>query len=122
MGRLNVQMIASTAALLAVGFVMSGCLIRSSTRTFHSGSFISPQTMSQIQPGSNEDFVLATLGPPTSKTDLSDGTSLWRWTWRQTSSSDGRVFLLLNTDSHSERQASAFVQMRDGVVVKSWRD
>ncbi len=122
MSRSSFRMIASTAAMLALGVVMGGCLIRSSSRTFHSGAYISPQTMSQIQPGSGEDFVLATLGPPTTKTDLSDGTSLWRWTWRQTSSSDGRVFLLLNTDSHSERQASAFVQMKDGTVVKSWRD
>lgn len=114
--------VVGVVVLAALAVTLGGCLIRSSSRTYQSGTYVSASTMAQITPGTTEEFVLATLGPPSTKTELSDGSSLWRWTWRQTRSSDGRVFLLVNSDSHTERQSSAYVQMKDGVVVKSWRD
>lgn len=122
MGARAFRMAAGAASVSVVGLTLSGCLIHSSSRSSYSGTFVSDTTMRQITPGTTSDFVLATLGPPTSRSTLDDGSEIWRWQWRQSRASDGRVFLLINANSQTDRTATAFVHMQDNVVVKAWRD
>lgn len=102
--------------------VAGGCLIHADSSTVVEGSYIGPETIAQIEPGAKEEFVVATMGTPTTTTTLSDNSVIWKWTWRRRTQSDGKVFLLLSTESESEREGAAYVQMKDGVVTRAWRD
>ena len=114
----------AVAALgLACTTVLPGCLINSSNSTSISGRYIGPNTLSQIEPGkSREDFVVATLGTPTTKTTLEDGSQVWRYEYRKRTQSSGRVFLLLDSDNFTEKDGAVYVILRDGIVEKTWRD
>lgn len=103
--------------------VIPGCLINSRNSISISGRYIGPSTLKQIEPGkSRQDFVLATLGAPTTKTRLEDGTEVWRYEYRKLTQSSGSVFLLLDTDSCVEKEGAVYVVFRDGIVEKTWRD
>ena len=103
--------------------VLPGCLINSSNSTSISGRYIGPQTLAQVEPGkSRQDFVVATLGTPTTKTVLEDGSEVWKYEYRKRTQSSGKVFLLLDSDSFTEKDGAVYVIFRDGVVEKTWRD
>lgn len=104
-------------------FVLSGCLVRSSSRTEYSGRYIGAETVRQIEPGkSKEDFVLAVLGSPSSKTQVADGSEVWKWDYRKKHHSRGKVFLIVSADDSSETQGATYVVLRDSVVEKVWQD
>ncbi len=112
---------ASLAMAAAVG-CLSGCLVSSSSYTDYSGSYVSYAELSQLKKGeSTEQFVLATLGPPTGKTVESDGSSIWEYSWNEVKERETAVFLVLATESSSRREGAAFVEIRDGIVVDYWR-
>lgn len=114
---------AAVVGLVAAGLGSSGCLIHSRSRTQYSGKQVGEATFDRIEEGkSTPEFVLATLGEPTRKTPLSDGTEVWKWEYRKTQSSSGSVFLLYGGSGHSEHEGAAFVTIKDGVVSKKWRD
>lgn len=109
------------AALMVLG--CAGCLVSHRSREETSGRYVGRATFAQIEPGSSkQDWVLATLGEPTSKCALDDGSTLWSWRYSKERKSSGAVFLVLGTSSSSETENATFVQFRDGVVVKAWQD
>src|SRR5687768_9029881 len=100
--------------------VLPGCLISSHSNTSYSGHDISPKTLAQIEPGTTkQDFVVATLGTPTTKTTLDDGSEVWKYEYRKRTSSSGSVFLLLNTGNQTEKEGAVYVILRDGMVQKT---
>ena len=107
---------------LLLAALLPGCLITSNGNTSHSGQHISGETFDQVQQGTSVGFVLATFGEPTSRTKLEDGGEIWRWRYTETRSSSGTVILLLSSSNRTEKQHNTFVEFRDGVVVKTWRD
>ena len=109
---------------LGAGVLLSsGCLIHSHSRTEYSGKYIGSATFDRIEEGkSTSEFVLATLGEPTRRSPLSDGTEVWKWEYRRTQESSGSVFLLYGGSGHSENEGAAFVTVKDGVVARKWRD
>lgn len=114
---------ASFFAAAATISILSGCLVNSSTRTTYSGRHISPETVKQIEPGKTKsDFVLATLGDPTSKNKLDDGSEVWKWEYEKKHSSSGSVFLLVNANDHKETHGGTYIVMKDGVVDRVWQD
>jgi outer membrane protein assembly factor BamE (lipoprotein component of BamABCDE complex) len=103
--------------------LLPGCLVSSSSNTTISGHDVSPKMMAQIEPGkTRKDFVLATLGEPTTKTPLEDGSEVWKYEYRKKSHSSGAVFLLLNHDNYTEKDGAVYIILRDGLVEKTWRD
>ncbi len=109
--------------LIAGVLASSGCLIHSHNRTEYSGKYVGSATFDRIEEGkSTSEYVLATLGEPTSRSPLSDGTEVWKWTYRRTHDSSGSVFLIYGGSGHSENEGSAFVVVKDGLVTKKWRD
>lgn len=111
------------AALAGGAVLMSGCLINSSSHSSYSGNFVSSDAYARVAVGeSTPAFVEAVLGTPTAKSPLDDGTELWRWTYVERRSGSGSVFLLIDADESKETHGATFVQFRDGVVVKKWRD
>ena len=119
-------MLSRTAAIAVAAaslVLLPGCLVNTSSRTEYSGKFISAETIKQIEPGkSKEDFVLAVLGSPTTKTPLTDGSEVWKWEYSRKKSSHGHVFLLVDADDYSDTKGATFIVMRDGVVEKTWQD
>src|SRR5581483_7937534 len=99
-----------------------GCLVGSSNQVTRSGNYISDSTFNQIQPGkTSASWVLATLGPPTSKTQVDGGSEVWKYAYTETRDSSGYVFLLFGGNDRQVTTGNAFVEIKDGVVVKSWR-
>lgn len=113
----------SLAVIASAGLVMSGCLINSSSRTYQSGTYVGSGTLAQIEPGKTDQaFVLAALGPPSSQTSFGDGAELWKWQYARRRSSTGGVFLLVHSNSHNESRITTHMVMRDGIVERVWQD
>ena len=119
----TLSQLASLALLAGALALIPGCLVNSSSRTEYSGRYISADTVKQIEPGkSKSDFVVAVLGDPSSKNKLDDGSEVWKWEYQKKHSSSGQVFLLVNSNDHTESQGATYVVMRDGVVERVWQD
>jgi hypothetical protein len=112
------------AAVLAASLaVLPGCLVSGSSNTKVTGEYIGPSTFNEIEPGVTKlDWVQAVMGEPTSRACLDDGTEIWKWSYYRKHSSSGGVFLLVGGSNKEETVGATYVQMRDGVVIKAWRD
>lgn len=112
------------AALLAASTLfMSGCLFSGSSKTVQSGTYVGHATFAQIEPGvTDQEFVLAVLGPPSSRATLHDGAELWKWEHTSRRSSSGSVLFLMASNSHRETRNVTFVLLRDGIVERAWQD
>lgn len=112
------------AAVLATSLaVLPGCLVSGSSSTKVRGEYIGPATFNEIEPGvTTVDWVRAVMGEPTSRACLADGSEIWKWSYERRHSSRGGVFLLVGGSSKEETKGATFVQIKDGVVTKAWRD
>jgi outer membrane protein assembly factor BamE (lipoprotein component of BamABCDE complex) len=121
---MNAHLSRVAAAIVACSLpVLSGCLINTHSQTEFSGRYIGAETMAQIEPGkTKEDFIVATLGTPTSKTTLGDGSQVWKYEYRKRTSGSGSVFLLLNSSNSTDKEGAVYVLLKEGVVQKAWRD
>jgi outer membrane protein assembly factor BamE (lipoprotein component of BamABCDE complex) len=98
-----------------------GCLVSSNTTSHQSGNYVSDATFAQVEPGkTTAAWVKATMGPPTSIAHVND-MEIWRYTYTQHQDSSGAVFLVFGGHSETQTDHTAFVQIKDGVVVKAWR-
>ncbi len=120
MTRRNASRLAVLALYLGLALPVAGCLVSARSRTEVTGNPVSETTLSQIEPGAKPDFVLALLGDPTSKTPLEDGSSRWKWAYREEKTSGGGIFLILSSTRKSERSGTVFVLFEDGAGHKSW--
>jgi outer membrane protein assembly factor BamE (lipoprotein component of BamABCDE complex) len=109
-------------SVLAAVAVCPGCLIGSHSHTDVSGRYVGPDTLAQIQPGKSEAYVTALLGDPSDKTNLEDGTSIWKWSYTETRNSSGAVIFIFASDSKVETQRTTYVELKDALVVKAWHD
>jgi outer membrane protein assembly factor BamE (lipoprotein component of BamABCDE complex) len=120
----NMNMNRSILILLTAATLLplSGCLVSGSSRQTRSGNYVSDETFSQIKPGkTSAGWVMATLGEPSSKSRLDDGSEVWKWSYTEVKSSRGQVFLLFANRNHKETTGAAFVELKNGVVVNKWR-
>ena len=101
---------------------MTGCLVSGSSKHVRSGNYVAEDTFSRIKPGkTTAGWVAATLGEPSSKTRLDDGSEIWKWTYTETRDSSGAVFLLFGHRSQRTTDGAAFIELKDGLVVNKWR-
>lgn len=90
----------------------------------YQGTYISESLLEQVQDGrTTGEWVLAVFGEPDERTKLSDGSEIWKWQYRPVEES-AVAFSLFGGDKDKPRtpQMTAFVQVRDGVVVRKFRD
>lgn len=117
-GKTLVMMVLGAAAMLPMG----GCLISSHNSEDFSGKYVSSMTYNQIEPGvTRADWIQATLGEPTSKSTLEDGSELWKWSYVKTKKSSGSLLFVFNGSDRKQTAGSVYAQIKDGVVVKTWR-
>lgn len=115
--------LACAALTVAFSLALGGCLITSHDHTDYSGRRVDSSTFSQIEPGkTTKSWVEAALGQPSSTTKLDDGSELMKWEYTERKTSGGSVFLIFAGDSTNETRHAAYVQVRDGVVSKAWRE
>jgi hypothetical protein len=53
---------------------------------------------------------------------LTNGTEIWKWRYTEQRQSSGTVIFLLSAESNTNNVKTTFVEFKDGVVVKAWRD
>jgi outer membrane protein assembly factor BamE (lipoprotein component of BamABCDE complex) len=100
---------------------MCGCLVTGNTTETRSGNYVAESTFAKIEPGkTTAGWVQATLGEPTSKS-TADGNEIWKYTYTQKTDNSGAVFLIFGGHNSSETTGTAFVEIKDGVVVNKWR-
>lgn len=101
---------------------LCGCLVSGSSHQSRSGNYVADTTFNQIKPGqTTEGWVRATLGPPTSKDTLADGTQIWKYTYTERRESSGAVFLIFGGHDEKETNGTAYVEIKNGVVTNAWR-
>jgi outer membrane protein assembly factor BamE (lipoprotein component of BamABCDE complex) len=116
----HISFVLPATALLALA--SAGCIIKADSHVHRSGCDISRETLGQIEPGKKQDFVLALLGEPSTKTTLEGETEIWKWRYSEKRVRSGSLFLVFDSDTTSEREGSTFVQFEKGLVVKAWQD
>jgi outer membrane protein assembly factor BamE (lipoprotein component of BamABCDE complex) len=107
---------------LALAVLLPGCLVGSSSQTDYSGRYLSEETIAEIHPGASKDFVLQLCGEPTARITADDGAELWKWEYRQQTTSSGGVFLLVGTSKSSKSEGAVWVKFDGDQVVRVWRD
>ena len=77
----------------------------------------------RIEPGATQEYVLALIGEPTTRTKLSTGGSVWKWEFSEKVTRKGHVLFVVNDDSTKETRGATYVEFdTDGLVTASWRD
>jgi outer membrane protein assembly factor BamE (lipoprotein component of BamABCDE complex) len=98
-------------------------IVESENRVSFSGNYVPADSFSRVVVGeSTPAFVEATLGEPSARTALEDGAEIWRWDYVVNSSGSGRLLLVFDGRSSSQKKRAAYVQFADGVVSRKWRD
>ena len=117
------QRLVQTSLVLFLAVAATSCVIvRSSSDVDRTGDYVSPQTFAQIEPGATPEYVLALLGSPTSKTELPDGSEIWKWRYTEVRESHGGILLVVNSRKSTDTVHNSYVELADGVVVRAWRD
>jgi len=113
----------SLAPVLLLAFLSPACVIISTDGSKDvSGQYVSATTLEQIEPGSTGEYVLSLLGEPTTRSTLSDGTQIWKWSYTESSRSSSHMLLLLNASKQTSSSHHAYVLLENDVVTKTWRD
>lgn len=89
----------------------------------YEGTYISDELLEQIEVSkATDDWILAVLGEPDARSNLRDGTEIWRWTYRPIEQQASIVELWSKSDEEPKLASrSVFVQLRSGVVVRKWK-
>ena len=109
--------------IVMVSLALCGCLVTSSNNEKVTGNYVSENTFSQIEPGkTTAGWVKATLGDPSEKKTVPESNSeVWKYQYTEVKEGNGAIFLIFGGSSKKEKQGTAFVEIKDGVVTNKWR-
>jgi len=100
----------------------SGCLIEHSSQYSRSGHYVADTTLQQMKPGeTTTEWACVIVGDPTSIRQLADGREIWQWSYSETKTNAGAVFLLLRTNDVTKEEGTVFAEFKDGVLLKWWK-
>jgi hypothetical protein len=110
-------------ALAVITLTQPGCLFGSHSKVTTTGNAVAVSTFNQIEPGkSTGAFAKGVLGEPDSTKALEDGSEIWRWSYTEKREEAGYVFLIFGGSNEKTVTKSAYVQVKQGTVVKTWRE
>jgi outer membrane protein assembly factor BamE (lipoprotein component of BamABCDE complex) len=113
---------ALVASLLCASILVTGCLVTGDHHESTTGTEVSDATFKQIKPNTTtEDWVRATLGPPTSDSHLRDGGKILKYNYSERRESSGAVFLIFGGHDEKRIDHTVFFEVHDGIVTKAWR-
>lgn len=107
---------------LLVGLLATACIINVDSHKERSGRYVSQATLDQIVPGRSKEYVQALLGEPTTRTIVENTTEIWKWTYSETTHSEGHLIFVYSGDSSERVEGATYVEFQEGVVHKTWRD
>ncbi|MGP1272788.1 MAG: outer membrane protein assembly factor BamE domain-containing protein [Phycisphaerales bacterium] len=109
--------------IAALSLPLAGC-IHGSSQTSLSGTYVGPRTFEKIEPGvTDENWVKSVLGTPTRQTQLSDGGSIWTYSYRRVEKSRGTFLLIIGGSDSDESEGSTYIEFDDaGIVRDAWRE
>ncbi|MBL8861353.1 MAG: outer membrane protein assembly factor BamE [Planctomycetes bacterium] len=110
------------ASTLIAASVLSACIINVDSHSVRTGRYVSAETLRQIEPGRTQDYVLALIGDPSSKSQLENGIEIWKWTYSETRRREGRLIFVFSGDESQRVDGATYVEFQDRVVKKSWQD
>ncbi len=91
----------------------------------YDGTFISERLFDRIKVNETRtDWILAVLGEPTSKAELDNGTTIWKWSYRPLEQ-EASIFSVFggSKDEPKLQTSTTFVRIdRAGLVLEKWRD
>jgi hypothetical protein len=106
------------------GFVLSGCISgRSDVSYGPKGPVVGGETLRQIKVGvTSKEWLLGTLGEPTSETQTPDGTEILKYVYTKKVDSDLDVFIFLDFDDRREECTVLYFEITDGIVSRYWKE
>jgi len=116
---------ASTIVLCGIlGLVLSGCISgRSDVSYGPEGPAVGHETLRQVKIGqTSKEWVLGTLGTPTSATATPEGTEILKYVYTKNIDSDIDVFLFLDFDDKREERTTYYFEIADGIVSRFWKE
>lgn len=117
------MLVRTLPSLVLVGLGASCVVVQSDSRTHYSGRYVSESTLAQVTPGKTQDFVLAVIGEPSSRTTLDDGGEIWKWAHTKREDSSGHLILVFSGGRSVEVEGATYVEFTpDKLVRHTWRD
>lgn len=101
---------------------LGACIINVDSHEERHGRMVGPTTLEQIEPGKNQDYVLALLGEPTSRAHADGGTEIWKWEYSVRKTREGTLLFVFADESSTTAKGATYVELKDGVVVRRWQD
>ena len=89
------------------------------------GTVVHESTLRQVELGkTSESWLMATLGPPTSRCKVNDepGVEIITYNHEVVRNSHGHVFLLFSGSNRTVDNTRTIFQINDGVVTKYWTE
>lgn len=114
--------ILSLALAILASTTQSSCILNANSRTKVTGRYVSAETLRQIEPGKTQEYVIALLGDPTTRTKLADGVEIWKWQYTENRSSSGSFIFVFDSSESRETTNATYVEFKDVLVTKAWRD
>jgi hypothetical protein len=111
------QSFALLAATLLATPLLGGCLFAGGSKTDITGRQISAAELASIQPNvTTEQEVLQRLGPASTTTTLSDGSTMHSWVSTRTQRKSGAMFLIFASADEKTERTTLSITCKNGIV------
>lgn len=109
--------------IISMCFATSGCLYRNYTTTEETGKKISDSTLQQLDPGkTTREFVLSTLGSPSSRDKQENGTEIFKYTYTKKIDEKIRVFLLFASNKAETTIQIVCLEFKNDLLTRFWTE
>ena len=112
-------------ALSFLGIILlgSGCtIIEDRSETTYSGTQVSDVTMAQLEIGkTTKKWVIATLGAPTSASQVDDRTELLKYSTTRTTDRHAGVIVIITSRQKTEERETVYLEFKDEVLSRYWK-
>lgn len=111
------------ASSLAVAVLAAGCTVLSNnSSTTYSGTQVSDVTLAQMEVGkTTKSWVVATLGAPTSVSQVDDNTELLRYTATRTTEREAGMIVVVASKQKTQKRETVYLEFKDGVLKRYWK-
>jgi len=103
---------------------LSGCISgRSDISYGPKGPVVGYETIRQIEVGqTSKEWVLGTLGTPTSATATPEGTEILKYVYTKNVDADFSFCIFFDFDDKREERTVYYFEIADGIVTKFWKE
>ncbi|MBN2507207.1 MAG: outer membrane protein assembly factor BamE [Verrucomicrobia bacterium] len=116
-------MIRALILTLLLMAVSPGCtVISSNSSTSHSGTQVPEETIAQLEVGkTTKEWVIATLGAPTSASSVNEKTEVLRYTSTRTRKTHSGLLLVLSANNQTVTKETLYLEFQEAVLKRYWK-